>query len=367
MTTITRSTAEHRFRDLAASVAPLDAAAMQGAAAHLDRLTKPPGSLGRLEELLIRLAGITGRPDAPIDRRTIVVAAGDHGATAHGISAYPSSVTAQMVANFVAGGAAINALARSIGAEVIVVDVGVAGPIPVLGGPAAGGRLVAARVRGATRDITQGPAMTRSEALDAMDVGRRLIDELVNDGIDVIGVGEMGIGNTTAASALVAALTGEPVERVTGLGTGLDAAGLDRKITAIERALDVNRPDPSDPIGVLAAVGGLEIAALTGAIVAAAASRVPMVLDGFITAAAALVATAMEPAIGPRLIASHRSVEPGHVVALGRVGQRPLLDLGLRLGEGTGAALAIGLLASAVRFRDEMATFDSAGVAGPGG
>ncbi|MDO8484649.1 MAG: nicotinate-nucleotide--dimethylbenzimidazole phosphoribosyltransferase [Candidatus Limnocylindrales bacterium] len=350
-------------------IGPLDGAAMAAAAGRLDRLTKPPGSLGRLEELVITLAGITGRPDAPLAHRQIVVAAGDHGVVRQNVSAYPSEVTPQMVSNFVAGGAAINVLAAAAGASVTVVDVGVALPIPrVRRDRRRGGRLVRARIRNGTADMTQGPAMSRGDALHAVNVGLRLVTDLrLRGGIDVLGVGEMGIGNTTAASAIVAALTGEPVHRVTGRGTGVDDEALARKVAAIEEALAVNRPDRADPIGVLAAVGGFEIATLVGLILGAAAARIPVVLDGFITGAAALVGAALQPALAPRLIAAHRSPEPGHAIVLERLGLRPYLDLSMRLGEGSGAALLIGLLATACQVRDEMATFESAAISGPSG
>ena len=347
-------------------IGPLDEAAMASSAAHLDRLTKPPGSLGRLEELVITIAGITGRPDAAVTRRAIVVAAGDHGIARRGVSAYPSAVTPQMVANFVAGGAAINVLAAAAGASLIVVDVGVALRIPrVRRHRARGGRLIRARIADGTADMTEGPAMGRAEALRAIGVGLRLVEELrAAGGLDLIGVGEMGIGNTTAASALVAGLTGEPVERVTGRGTGIDDDVRARKVLAIERALEVNRPDPADPIGMLAAVGGFEIATLVGLMLGAAAAQVPVVLDGFITGAAALVGAALQPS-PPRLIAAHRSAEPGHSIVLERLGLRPYLELDLRLGEGSGAALVVGMLVTACRIRDEMATFGSAEVSGP--
>lgn len=350
-------------------IGPLDAAAMAVVAGRLDRLTKPPGSLGRLEELVITLAGITGRPDAPLARRQIVVAAGDHGVAHQGVSAYPSEVTPQMVANFVAGGAAINVLAAAAGASVTVVDVGVALPIPrVRRDRRRGGRLVRARIRNGTADMTRGPAMSRADTLSAVNVGLRLATDLrLRGGVAVLGVGEMGIGNTTAASAIVAALTGEPVHRVTGRGTGVADEALARKIAAIEQALAVNRPDPADPLGVLAAVGGFEIAALVGLMLGVAAARIPVVLDGFITGAAALVGAALQPALAPRLIAAHRSPEPGHAFVLERLGLRPYLDLGMRLGEGSGAALLIGLLAAACQIRDEMATFESAAISGPTG
>ena len=349
-----------------ATVGPLDEPAMAAAQRHLDNLTKPPGSLGRLEELVVTLAGITGRVDAPVDRRAIVLTAGDHGVARNGVSAYPAEVTAQMVANFVAGGAAVNTLARTVGARLLVVDVGVAGPIPGLGAEAPeAGPLITARVRSGTGDMTVEPAMTRAEALEAIAVGRRIVAGLRDQGVDLLGVGEMGIGNTTAASALAAIFTGSPIESVTGRGTGLDDEGRHRKVDAIERAVRLHDPDRADPIGVLASVGGLEIGALVGVIAEAAIARIPLVLDGFITGSAALVATALEPSIAPRLIAGHRSSEPGHAIVLEHLGLRPILELDLRLGEASGAAVAMAVIAAAVAVRDGMATFDDAGVAGP--
>jgi nicotinate-nucleotide--dimethylbenzimidazole phosphoribosyltransferase len=348
------------------AVAPLDTAAMGEAAAGLDRLTKPPGSLGQLETLIVELAGIAGRRDATVDQGVIVIAAADHGVTRQGVSAYPADVTGQMVGNFVAGGAAINVLGAWAGVRLVVVDAGVASAIADgASDPVLGGRLVRARIRDGTDDMTQGPAMSRAEALRAVAAGIDLAGSLQADGTDLLGIGEMGIGNTTSASAITAVLSGEPPSRVTGRGTGIDDATHRRKIEAVQRAIEVNHPDPTDPIGVLAAVGGFEIALLVGLIAKAADARIPVVLDGFITGAAALVAASLRPAIAPRLIAAHRSIEPGHGVILERLDRRPLLDLDLRLGEGTGAALAMGLIAAAVRLRDEMATFESAAIAGP--
>jgi nicotinate-nucleotide--dimethylbenzimidazole phosphoribosyltransferase len=279
------------------------------------------------------------------------------------VSAYPSDVTAQMVANFVAGGAAINVLAAEVGATVVVVDAGVAGRIPTADRDAVrGGRLVEARIRAGTADMTEGPAMSRVEALRSIQVGLDLVAELRADGLDLVGLGEMGIGNTTAASAITAVLTGRPAGLVTGRGTGVDADGHRRKVAAIERAIEVDRPNPSDPIGVLAAVGGLEIGVLVGVIASAAEAGIPIVLDGFITGSAALIAAALQPAVVPRLIAGHRSPEPGHAVILDHLGLAPVLDLELRLGEGSGAALAMGLVSAAVAIRDGMATFESAAV-----
>jgi nicotinate-nucleotide--dimethylbenzimidazole phosphoribosyltransferase len=355
-----------QLRASLASVAPLDADAMAAAQRHLDSLTKPPDSLGRLEALVVTLAGVTGRVDAPVDRRAIVVAAADHGVARRGVSAYPAEVTAQMVANVVAGGAAINTLAAAVGAGLVVVDVGVAAPIPVVDTPGSrGGVLIEARIRPGTGDMTVEPAMTAAEALEAIAAGRRVVADLAADGVDLLGIGEMGIGNTTAASALAAVFTGTPVDAVTGRGTGIDDDGRTRKVAAIRRAIAIHAPDPADPVGVLAAIGGLEIAALVGVIAEAVIRRIPVVLDGFITGAAALVATAIAPAIAPRLIAGHRSSEPGHAIVLDHLGLRPVLELDLRLGEASGAAVAMGVIVAAAAIRDGMATFDSAGVAGP--
>jgi nicotinate-nucleotide--dimethylbenzimidazole phosphoribosyltransferase len=337
-------------------VGPLDAEAMCAARERQRRLTKPPGSLGRLEELAVRLSGITGQPVPGLARKAVVVMAGDHGVAAAGVSAYPAAVTGQMVRTFLAGGAAINVLAGRAGARVVVVDVGVATDLPAHPG------LVARRVRPGTRNMVEGPAMTRAEALAAVRVGRDVVEHEGARGLDVVATGDMGIGNTTASSAILAAIAGCPVAAVTGRGTGVDDAGLARKVAAIERALAANRPDPRDPLDVLAKVGGLEIAGLVGVILAAAARRLPVVIDGFISGAAALVATELCPAARDYLVAAHASVEVGHRVMLERMGLVPLLDLGLRLGEGTGAALAMHLLDDAVAVQAGMATFAEAGV-----
>ena len=347
-------------------IGPLDGPAMVAARDRLDALTKPPGSLGRLESIAIQLAGITGRAEPAVVRRAIVVVAADHGVAAQGVSAYPSEVTAQMVANFVAGGAAINVLAAAVGATVTVVDVGVAGEIPPAPADATrGGRLVTARIRPGTADMTRGPAMTLEEARAAIVVGLDVVESLLGDGIELVGIGEMGIGNTTAASALTAVLTGHDPSAVTGRGTGIDEAGRRRKLDAIERAIAANAPSAGDPLGALAAVGGLEIATLVGIVLGSVAARIPLILDGFITGAAALVAASLAPGVTARVLAGHRSVEPGHAVILEHLDLDPVLLLDLRLGEGTGAALAMGIVDAAVRIRDEMATFASAAVSGP--
>jgi nicotinate-nucleotide--dimethylbenzimidazole phosphoribosyltransferase len=352
-------------------IGPPETKAQVEAAGRLDQLTKPRGSLGRLEELAVTLAGITGVPAPTFARKAVVIFAADHGVAAQGVSAYPSEVTAAMVANFLAGGAAINVLAAEVRAEVVVVDVGVASPIPEPSTPRTGvrARLIRSRVRDGTRDLSIGPALERSETLAALEVGLRLADELGRSGVTIIAVGEMGIGNTTAASAIVAVLTGADARSVTGRGTGVDDATLERKIAAVERGrarLVAARPGPAptDPLRVLDEVGGLEIAALCGFILGAAAARIPVVLDGFITSAAALLAARLCPALPPRLIAAHRSAEPGHSTALDALGLDPLLDLGLRLGEGSGAALALMLVEASCGLRDRMATFTSARVPG---
>ncbi|GIW13185.1 MAG: nicotinate-nucleotide--dimethylbenzimidazole phosphoribosyltransferase [Tepidiforma sp.] len=332
-----------------------DQAAARAAAERLDRLTKPQGSLGRLEELAIRLAGMTGNARCRFERRTVVVMAADHGVTEEAVSAYPPEVTVQMVANFVAGGAGINVLARRAGAQVVVVDMGVRGP-------AAASGVLDRRLGSGTRNMLREPAMTRAQAEAAIATGRELAGQLAAGGTELLLTGEMGIGNTTAASAVTAALTGRPPAEVTGRGTGLDDAALAHKVSVVERALALHRPEPGDPVGVLAAVGGFELGGLAGLVIGAAERRIPVVLDGFITGAAALLAAALAPSCRAYLIASHRSVEPGHGAILAVLGLEPLLDLGLRLGEGTGAALALQLIDAALAVRDEMATFDEAGV-----
>ncbi len=320
---------------------------------RLDRLTKPRGSLGRLEELASRLVLITGQELPRIDAPVIFTLAGDHGVVAEGVSAYPQAVTAQMVENFCRGGAAVNLLARHVGARVVVADLGVATELSSHPG------VMHRKVAPGTQNLARGPAMTREQALSAIASGAALVDEVKPD---CIGTGEMGIGNTTAASALTAALTGADAQAVTGRGTGVDDAAWAWKVDAVRRALATNRPDARDPLGVLAAVGGLEIAGLVGVVLAGAARRVPVVLDGFIATSAALVAVRLRAEAREYLIAAHRSAEPGHALLLETLGLAPYLDLGMRLGEGTGAALGIGLLRAALACYVGMATFKDAGV-----
>jgi len=340
---------------------PLNEAASDEARRRQRVLTKPAGSLGRLEELSIQLAGITGSMRPTLREPAVFVLAGDHGVAEEGVSAYPSEVTAQMVLNVLRGGAAINVLARLYGARVAVADLGVAADLP------AHPDLSDRKVRRGTANIARGPAMTVEEAAEAVAAGREVVAREAARGLDVVCTGDMGIGNTTPSAALICHFTGLDPDLVVGRGTGIDDAGLGRKRSAVRRALDVNRAalDSGDPLAALAAVGGLEIAGLAGVIVEGATRRLPVVIDGFISAAAALAAATMEPRCVPYLIAAHRSRELGHLAALDGLGLRPLLDLGLRLGEGTGAVLALPLLDAAVALLDEMATFDDAEVSWP--
>ncbi|MSP21490.1 MAG: nicotinate-nucleotide--dimethylbenzimidazole phosphoribosyltransferase [Dehalococcoidia bacterium] len=340
----------------AASIAPLDARARAEARARQAQLTKPPGSLGRLETLAEDLAAMTGKARPRLDARLIVVAAGDHGVAARGVSAYPSEVTAQMVANFLAGGAAISVLADQAGARLRVVDAGVRGETP--DDP----RLLRLRLGAGTEDITERPAMSRDLAEQAVAAGIAIVDEERTRGLDVVGLGEIGIGNSTSAAAIIAAVTGRPARAVTGRGTGIDDARFATKVQAVERALTLHNVDASDGLGLLAALGGFEIGVLAGVYLGGAAARVPAVIDGLISGAAALVACAIEPRTSDYLVASHLGVEPGHAATLEYLVLRPVLDLGLRLGEGSGAALAIGVCVAACRLLDEMATFEDAGV-----
>jgi nicotinate-nucleotide--dimethylbenzimidazole phosphoribosyltransferase len=343
-----------------AAIPSVDAAAAGAAQHRLDFKTKPRGSLGRLEDVACALAAIQGTDRPRAAEKAIVVMAGDHGVAEEGVSAYPQEVTAQMVANFAAGGAAINVLARQAGARVVVVDMGVKAPIPGLPG------VRDLRVGPGTKNLARGPAMTRGEAVRAIEAGIGVATALADEGVRVLGIGEMGIANTTAASALTAVFTGLTPAEVTGRGTGIDDAAHARKVEVVTRALAVNRPDRSDPLGVLAALGGFEIAGLAGVVLGAASRRVALVMDGFIASAAALAAARIAPRAAEVLLASHRSVETGHRAILGTLGKRPLLDLELRLGEGTGAALAFHLVEAAVRVLEEMATFESAGVSDAG-
>ncbi|MEV6816855.1 nicotinate-nucleotide--dimethylbenzimidazole phosphoribosyltransferase [Micromonospora sp. NPDC051296] len=357
-----------------AGIGPLDESAMTAARQLQARLTKPAGSLGALEELSVRLAGLASACPPPLPApAAVAIFAGDHGVHAQRVTPWPQEVTAQMVGNFLAGGAVVNAFARQAGAAVTVVDVGVASPLPApepddpADSASAGGtevpRLVDATVRRGTRDMTVTAALTRDEARAAVEVGIRIAGELVDAGAGILLTGDMGIANTTPAAALIAAFAGVDAAEATGRGTGVDDPMYQHKIEVVRAALRRHTPDPGDPLGVLAAVGGLEHAALTGLVLGAAARRVPVLLDGVIAVSAALAAAAFAPDAVGAMVAGHRSAEPGATIALRRLGLTPLIDLGLRLGEGTGALLALPVVTGAVRVLHEVATFDSAGVA----
>ncbi|WP_338105199.1 nicotinate-nucleotide--dimethylbenzimidazole phosphoribosyltransferase [Streptomyces mobaraensis] len=342
-------------------IRPLDAKALGEAWERQKRMTKPSGALGMLEIISAQLCGLSRKCPPPIpEPAAVAVFAGDHGVHAQGVTAWPQEVTSQMVTNFLGGGAVCNAFANQVGAEVCVVDVGVAGDLPARPG------LLPRKIRPGTDDFTAGPAMTREEALRAVEVGIETARDLVTAGNKALLTGEMGIANTTVSAALISVFTGSDPGEVTGRGTGINDEMHARKIDVVRRALELHRPDPADPIGVLAAVGGLEHAALVGLILGAASLRTPVILDGVSAGAAALVARAIAPEALAACIAGHRSAEPGHVAALTKLGLRPLVDLDLRLGEGTGALLALPVVQSAARAMHEVATFDSAGVAEKG-
>ena len=339
------------------AIPALDASAMSQARARQCRLTKPPGSLGVLEDISIRLAGIFGTPRPRIGGKSVIVCAGDHGVVAQGVSAYPQEVTGQMVANILSGGAAINVLARHVGARVVVLDVGVIAEHPPHP------NLVNRKVGRGTADLSIGPAMTRRQAVASIEAGIEAAGREIACGATLIATGDMGIGNTTASSAIAAVLCGCPPAAVTGSGTGLKVEQQTHKTQVIERAVSVNRPDPEDAIDVLSKIGGFEIGAICGVILKAAAERVPVVVDGFISTAGALIAHALVPRSCDYMIATHISVEAGHRVMLDRLGLTAFFDVDFRLGEGTGAALAMSFVEAACKILDEMATFESAGVA----
>lgn len=337
-------------------IVPLDRKAMAGARERQEMLTKPQGSLGRMEAISIQLAGIQARPAPRILEKAVIVMAGDHGIVEEKFHNWPQEVTAQMVANFLQGGAAINVLSRHVAARVVVVDMGVAsslGPDP---------RLVSRKIGPGTRNMAAGPAMTRSQAIEAVEAGVEIVTDEIKRGVDLVATGDMGIGNTSPSAAICAVITGRPVAEVTGRGTGLNDAQLNMKIAAIQKAISVNGPDPRDPLDILAKVGGFEIGGLAGVILGAAANRVAVVIDGFISGAAALIAAEMSPEVKNYLFSGHLSVEPGHRIMLDHLGLTPLLNLEMRLGEGTGAVLAMSLIEASAKILAEMATFAQASV-----
>ncbi len=345
-----------KLQEVIKKIQPVNASRTNAIQAQLDNLTKPRGSLGRLEELAKKYCLITGKDKPRIENKIIFTFAGDHGVTEEGVSAFPKEVTPQMVYNFIRGGAAVNVLAKHVGARVIVVDMGVDHDFEQKEG------LEIRKIGRGTHNMTKGPAMTREEAERAVLAGIELVEKY-RDGLDLLGTGDMGIGNTTPSSAIVSVITGTDPEKVTGRGTGIDDESLRNKVSIIKRAIAANNPDRSDALDVLAKVGGFEIAGIAGLVLGAALYKIPVVVDGFISTAGALIAAELNPLVKGYIIAAHQSVEIGHRKMLEHLEQVPLLDLNLRLGEGTGAALGMSLVEAGVRILTEMATFADAGVA----
>jgi nicotinate-nucleotide--dimethylbenzimidazole phosphoribosyltransferase len=345
-----------RVRRVVSGIKTPDSNMIKRAGERLDNLTKPQGSLGWLEDIAKSIVGMTGKENPPVKNKVVFTCAADHGVTAEGISAFPKEVTPQMVYNFLRGGAGINVLARHVGARVVVVDMGVASDLTPHKD------LIVKKIGYGTKNMAIGPAMTRAEAVACIEAGFDVFMDEFAKGVDIVGTGDMGIGNTTSASAITAVFTKRPVSEVTGKGTGIDDDTFKHKIAVIEKAIAVNRPDPNDAIDVLSKVGGFEIGGLVGIILAAASKRVPVLIDGFISGAAGLVAFGIEPKVKEYMMASHSSVERGHKIILGHIGLSPILDLGLRLGEGTGAALGMGIVEASVKIMTEMASFKEANV-----
>jgi nicotinate-nucleotide--dimethylbenzimidazole phosphoribosyltransferase len=344
------------LQEALSKIHPIDSSLSKRVQARLDNLTKPQGSLGRLEEFALRYCLIRNTLEPKIKKKAIFTFAGDHGVADEGVSAFPKEVTPQMVFNFIHGGAGINVIARHVGADVVVVDIGVDYDFADAAG------LIKKKVNKGTKNIAKGPAMSKDEAVKALEVGIELANEYAKKGYDIFGTGDMGIANTTSSSAIVAAISGKPVEAVTGRGTGIDDSGFNKKAAVIKKSLEVNRPDKNDPIDVLSKLGGYEIAGIAGLIIGGAANRIPVVVDGFISTAGALIAIQLEPKIKDYIFMAHKSVEAGHQAMLDIIGHKPFVDLNLRLGEGTGAALGINLIECGIKILTEMATFGDAGV-----
>ena len=346
------------FEETIRRIGTLDTRAMELARERQNRLTKPQGALGVMEEISIKVAGILGDPLPRPGPKAVIVMAADHGVTSEGVSLYPREVTAQMVKNFLAGGAAINVISEHVGARVTIVDIGVASELE-------GEGLIVRKVAPGTANMASGPAMTREQAVAALEAGIEMAGEEMSRGTLFLATGDMGIGNTTAASAITSCMTGLDPREVTGRGTGIDDTGLEIKVEVIRRALRINKPDPCDALDVLAKVGGLEIAGIAGVVLAGAAARRPVVIDGFISGAGALIAAGFHPGAADFMIASHLSVERGHAAILDRLGLRPIIHAEMRLGEGTGAALCFSIIDAALKVLSGMATFEEAGVSGP--
>lgn len=350
-----------KLKEVLCQIKPLDQGAIEEARRRTEDLLMPRLALGRLHEISWQVAGILGHIPRALPRKVVMVGAGDHGVVEEGVSLFPQEVTRQMIASFINGWAAINVIARHVGARVVVADFGVKGPVDPKWLEAKD-RFYPVKVKEGTWNIARGPAMTREEAEEVVLKGLEVFEKEWEKGLDIIATGDMGIGNTTASAAVVCALTGLDPEQVVGRGTGLDDEGLKRKVEVVKRALELNRPDPKDPLDVLGKVGGLEIGGICGWILGGARARVPVVVDGFISTAAALLAVAFEPKVKDYLFAGHCSQEKGHRKALESLGLRPLLDLEMRLGEGTGACLAFEIVEAGVKILAEMATFEEAGV-----
>ena len=349
-----------KLKETLSRIGAIDGSLRERAKNRLDSLTKPQGSLGCLEELATRVVEITGKETPSLNNKVIFTMAGDHGVTEEGISAFPKEVTPQMVYNFINGGAGINVLAEHVGARVVVVDMGVASKLQI---PDPEFRtFIDKKVAHGTKNMVKGPAMTKEEAIRSIEAGIEVFENEWAKGIDIIGTGDMGIGNTTPSSAITAVITGAPVKDVTGRGTGIDDNAFSKKVETIRKAIVVNKPDPTDALDVLSKVGGFEIGGIAGVILASASKKRPVVIDGFISGAGALIAYVLEPKTKDYMIAGHSSVEKGHKAVFSHIGISPILDLGLRLGEGTGAALGIGMVEAGIKILTKMATFEGASV-----
>ncbi|MFH1904197.1 MAG: nicotinate-nucleotide--dimethylbenzimidazole phosphoribosyltransferase [bacterium] len=349
-----------KIKQVISKIKPLDIKLMDEAQRKLDNLTKPRGSLGRLEEFAKQVVGITGNLKPEFRNKVIFTMAGDHGVVEEGVSAFPQEVTPQMVYNFLREGAGINVLAKHVGAKVVVIDMGVATEIK--NSKLKTQNFIDKNVGFGTKNMTKGPAMTREEAVKSIENGMEVFMEREKQGIDILGTGDMGIGNTTPSSAVIAAFSGIEVEKVTGRGTGISDKAFENKVRVIKKALDINKPDSKDPIDVLAKVGGFEIGGLCGCVLGAAAANTPVVIDGLISTAGALIAYELCPQVKDYIFAAHKSVEAGHQYMLNRMKLNPILDLNMRLGEGTGAALGISIIEAGIKILNEMATFEDAGV-----
>jgi nicotinate-nucleotide--dimethylbenzimidazole phosphoribosyltransferase len=352
------------INETADKITVLNNQALSEAKARIDNLTKPVGSLGRLEDLAIQIAGITGTLDPDFAKKLIIVMAADHGVAEEGVSAYPKEVTPQMVYNFLSGGAGINVLARHAGADVVIVDIGIAADVSKAARAIANAKslLIEKKIALGTANMVKGPAMSGTQARNAVETGIEVAREMISKGYGIIGTGDMGIANTTASSAIAAVVCGVDVEKVTGYGTGIDDKSFDNKVRVIKEAIKLNKPDRQDGLDVLSKVGGFEIGGIAGVIIGCAALKVPVVIDGFISGAGALIAELIAPQCRDYMIASHSSVEKGHAIMLRKLKLEPLFNFNLRLGEGTGAAIGIGIADAAVKLMNEMATFGEAGV-----